>query len=456
NQVIRLKVMSPSTPGANEIFNDTNYFLWVQCTNDVGAEGSARSCDADEARASDAAGNRGVESRRHESSCCFVQSNVPDNDSRSHYGARSMGDFFVKQSLHNRVRLRKQLHDFQMDQGGNRMEHFLQFDDCACVLLLWEIALETTSDFEYDNMVKIVEAHENMTLQCAKEMLRREFETITKREKQEGAFRAGGIRHGRNPRERARGNQPKWNGQARFNDNKMGKKREDTRTYRRQGNERNPRFTGKCFECGSEGHKQAQCNRRRHGDDDNEYVFSATSENSTTWLLDSGASSHMTFEASDFVELRSLKGSLTISIANGHRLPVRGIGTVRLATPRGTVVRLTDVMYVPELDRKLLSVHALTAKSVEVRFVIGNIKKCGKLYEWQVKVPDVKTLKKNEEEWGMMTPEVAASSTCTSDANVWHARLGHPSAERLQAVVGAAEGVPVILQQVNGDALGVR
>ncbi|DAZ99706.1 TPA: hypothetical protein N0F65_000884 [Lagenidium giganteum] len=445
--------MSPSTPGANEILNDMNYFLWEYNARMT----LARKDLLDHVmpmKQEQAMQRATAEWKAADMKALAVLSKLLSpmyqtmiREATTALEAwETLRDFFVKQSLHNRVRLRKQLHEFQMDEGGNLMEHFLLFDDlCLRLAAVGDrlgddeklVILLGSLPSEYDNMVKIVEAHDNVTLQCAKEMLRREFETIAKREKQKGAFKAGGIRNGRHPRDRARGNQP--NG-------------EDSRTHNRQGNQRHRRFTGKCFECGREGHKQAQCNQRRQNDDADEYVFSATSENSTTWLLDSGASSHMTFEASDFVELRSLKGALTISIANGHRLPVRGIGTVRLSTPNGTVVRLTDVMYVPELDRKLLSVHAHTAKGVEIRFVggvctirlndkvIGNVKKCGKLYEW------------NAEEWSMTTPEVAASSTCTPDANVWHARLGHPSAERLQAAVGAAEGVPAFLRQVDDVA----
>ena len=38
-------------------------------------------------------------------------------------------DFHVKRSLHNRVQLRKQLHEFVMTPGDTIMVHFLKFDD---------------------------------------------------------------------------------------------------------------------------------------------------------------------------------------------------------------------------------------------------------------------------------------------------------------------------------------
>lgn len=44
---------------------------------------------------------------------------------------------------------------------------------------------------EYDNMVKIIESKGSVSLLEAKEMLRREYESLQRREKQESAFRAG-------------------------------------------------------------------------------------------------------------------------------------------------------------------------------------------------------------------------------------------------------------------------
>lgn len=42
---------------------------------------------------------------------------------------KTLRDFFVKKNLHNRVMLRKQLHEFQMAPGSDLLDHLLKFDD---------------------------------------------------------------------------------------------------------------------------------------------------------------------------------------------------------------------------------------------------------------------------------------------------------------------------------------
>ncbi|DBA05320.1 TPA: hypothetical protein N0F65_007482 [Lagenidium giganteum] len=51
-------------------------------------------------------------------------------EARTASGAwETLRSFFVKQNLHFRVQLRKQLHKFSMSFGANLMEHLLKFDD---------------------------------------------------------------------------------------------------------------------------------------------------------------------------------------------------------------------------------------------------------------------------------------------------------------------------------------
>ncbi|GMF66182.1 unnamed protein product [Phytophthora lilii] len=111
----------------------------------------------------------------------------------------SLKAFFVKQSLHNRVQLRKQLHEFTLGSGENLMTHIVRFDDlCARLAAVGEkmtddekiVILLGSLPQEYDTMVRIIESQEHVTLLDRKEMLRREAEVIQKRDTKEQAFRA--------------------------------------------------------------------------------------------------------------------------------------------------------------------------------------------------------------------------------------------------------------------------
>ncbi|DAZ98113.1 TPA: hypothetical protein N0F65_003099 [Lagenidium giganteum] len=99
----------------------------------------------------------------------------------------TLKEFCVKSNLHNRVQLRKQLHEFRMGSGDYLMEHFMRFDDNC--LKLAAVGDEVADDeklvillgslsSDYDSMVKIIEAKGSVNVFEAKELLHREFESI--------------------------------------------------------------------------------------------------------------------------------------------------------------------------------------------------------------------------------------------------------------------------------------
>jgi hypothetical protein len=76
----------------------------------------------------------------------------------------------------------------------------------------------------------------------------------------------------------------------------------------------------------------------------------------------------MTNDRDDFCDFEDLRGSLEISVANGQRLAARGVGSVQFLMNNGRRIKLTGVLYVPALDRKLMSIPALAAKGAGVQF----------------------------------------------------------------------------------------
>lgn len=76
----------------------------------------------------------------------------------------------------------------------------------------------------------------------------------------------------------------------------------------------------------------------------------------------------MSFDRDEFCEYRALDSMMTVTVANGQQLQVRGVGSVRFSIGGSQMVKLTDVLFVPQLDRKLLSIAALVAKGAEVLF----------------------------------------------------------------------------------------
>lgn len=89
----------------------------------------------------------------------------------------------------------------------------------------------------------------------------------------------------------------------------------------------------------------------------------------STWIFDSGASRHMSGHQSDFVDLRPRTG--TISIAGGAKLPVEGIGSIRLMLklPDGGTqpAIFTDVLY----SRHLLGTRLFSWSHVRHNFQLN-------------------------------------------------------------------------------------
>ncbi|XP_055814413.1 uncharacterized protein LOC129884063 [Solanum dulcamara] len=77
--------------------------------------------------------------------------------------------------------------------------------------------------------------------------------------------------------------------------------------------------------------------------------------NTSTWIIDSGASEHMCFNPNSFLTLKPLSTPLNISLPNSFRIYVTHIGSVSVH-PNLT---LNNVLLVPEFKYNLLSVHRL-------------------------------------------------------------------------------------------------
>jgi hypothetical protein len=151
---------------------------------------------------------------------------------------------------------------------------------------------------------------------------------------------------------------------------------------------------------------------------------------SDTWIIDSGASDHMTYDRKYFITLSTSNVSY-VTNANGESFPVLGIGSIRV-TP--TLV-LHDVLYVPDLSHHLISVPQLNAQSLcsvtffpmyvvfqdlLTREVIGKGYLRGRLSHLDQAYAGEKQRK-----------NVPVALTLTSrelnEVWLWHRRLGHPS-----------------------------
>ncbi|GMF16735.1 unnamed protein product [Phytophthora lilii] len=316
----------------------------------------------------------------------------------------TLRDFYNRSTLHNRVTMTRRLHEFKMEDGSTMSKHLDAFDELVVGLqALGEpvvesrqlVVLLSSLPAEYELIASIVENAKGITLIEVKEKLLKEYERLEKKETTERAFKANAGRF-----KGGRGNGRKVNGP------------------RKNGGG----FKGKCFKCNQVGHLKRDC-PERNGTEEDGAVFAVGERHDDGWLIDSGATSHMTPHRVDLFDYEELR-----------------------AGPEGRRIKMVDVIYIPGLDRRLLSVGKLAERGMNVEFqrsscviwgkssAIALGKKYGKAY----------VLDCQQEE-----ARFAEYAGADSEWELWHARLGHPGKNGLVRTQRATYGMPVVKQETE-------
>ncbi|CAL9025054.1 unnamed protein product [Prunus brigantina] len=151
---------------------------------------------------------------------------------------------------------------------------------------------------------------------------------------------------------------------------------------------------------------------------------------SNTWIIDTGASDHMTYDTNMFDELSRNPRDPYITSANGLPSPVTGEGTIHL-TPS---LPLSHALLVPNIRCNLLSVGRLLDtlnasatfysthcffQDLKTHAKIGHGKRIGGLYYLQLPAAAVRGCVANKVQGGSVKDK--------QQLWLWHRRLGHPS-----------------------------
>jgi len=83
---------------------------------------------------------------------------------------------------------------------------------------------------------------------------------------------------------------------------------------------------------------------------------------SSIWILDSGASNHMSYDRNSFLSLNPTS-SLSVLTADGTPMPLGGIGSVSTSK-----LSLSNVYYIPNLTLSLVSISQLCDSSYSITF----------------------------------------------------------------------------------------
>jgi hypothetical protein len=77
------------------------------------------------------------------------------------------------------------------------------------------------------------------------------------------------------------------------------------------------------------------------------------------WIIDSGASRHMMGDQARLSNLNQTKTSYKVELGDKRTYPVKGFGQASVKLESGNHVQLSNVLYVPGLEKNLVSISCL-------------------------------------------------------------------------------------------------
>lgn len=197
-------------------------------------------------------------------------------------------------------------------------------------------------------------------------------------------------------------------------------------------NQRRPSTTNnandgvRCQLCNKVGHVASVCRSKSHNHFEAKANYvSGLRASENPWILDSGASHHITAEPQN---LQEYNGMEQVSMGDGNKIPITHTGSTQL-NASNKFFKLSNTLCAPTIKRNLLSVS---------KFCQDNLTSI-EFFPFHFSVKDLKTqipLVHGQSRDGLYewpsgsSPQVHLTSTTTS-MFTWHRRLGHPHARVL-------------------------
>lgn len=169
-------------------------------------------------------------------------------------------------------------------------------------------------------------------------------------------------------------------------------------------------------------------------DDEFDYALvAALACDSDVWILDSGCSHHMCPNKDWFTNLETVNHG-TVLLGNDYACDKKGVGTIKLKLHDGIVRELSNVWYVLDLKKNLISLGALEANGFSICMANGTLKVTkGALVMMRG------TRKQNL--YVLQGKTVVGGTSAISESRkydktkLWHMRLGHAGEKALQGLV---------------------
>ncbi|KAK8949495.1 hypothetical protein KSP39_PZI005278 [Platanthera zijinensis] len=270
---------------------------------------------------------------------------------------KKLEELYLSKSLTNKLYVKRQLYSLRMSEGNQLLEHMNVFNRLISQLRSMDVKVEEEDQAllllsslpkSFDHLVTTI-LYGKDTLKMEEVMttlLSNEARSKSSPRADEGLF----VRSNDPARGRSRG----------------GGKEEDRSRFKSRG--RNT----KCHYCKEDGHWKNNCPKRKEqthephqaavaSEDENDADVLHVSHNSETtdsWIMDTGCSYHMCPNIKWFSSFRQCEGG-RVRMGNQSGCKISGVGSIRIRMFDGVVRTLTNVRYVPELRKSLLSLGTL-------------------------------------------------------------------------------------------------
>nr|KYP49035.1 hypothetical protein KK1_029238 [Cajanus cajan] len=163
--------------------------------------------------------------------------------------------------------------------------------------------------------------------------------------------------------------------------------------------------------------------------------ISHSTTNQSPWILDSGASDHITSNKSMFSTMSPLKSPHLITLADGSRIAPKGIGQVSLSPS----LHLNSVLFIPNCPFNLISLSQLT-KSLNCSVTFN-----AESFVIQERGTGQK-IGAGHKSSGLYYFETQPLVSCVAvlSPKLLHDRLGHPSLSKLKLLVPNLKNLELI------------
>jgi hypothetical protein len=167
-----------------------------------------------------------------------------------------------------------------------------------------------------------------------------------------------------------------------------------------------------------------------------------------TWLIDSGASKHMTSKKNTLSCISENKFSQKVTLGDDYQYPIKGVGESKYKLDSENSITMKDVLYVPGLKKNLLSISDLDKKGYRVAFIDGEV------IMWAKGETLNEAIVIRNEENGLYKPkghpETAMNHAIKNSCELWHRSLSHINYKALLYICKAVTGLPELMGDQEG------